>query len=232
MDDITIRVNSRSIERIVWIIIVILLIAGIAYMYFSDFKCDDTTADVIDEPDVDIDDTATDIDDTDTDVDDGTDTDVEDDTEDDTDTDTEDDTKTDTDDDDPTAATVKAGDLELTVDIPIKVKNTMLLRKDSQYELKGDDYAKLTAIYFTINNNKKSFIPRLEVFVYDTNDNEEDYKEIITFTSMIDKGKIFDKVERINIGFNEINNSKTFEVVLRDESGILLDRFKKVMTFD
>ncbi|MCK4670292.1 MAG: hypothetical protein KAT43_03735 [Nanoarchaeota archaeon] len=224
MDDITIRINSRSIERIVWIIIVILLIAGMVYMYFSDFGCDGTTADVIDEPE---DDTGTD-DETDTEDE----ADVEDEAEDEP--EPEDDTGTDdeTDDEDPTAATVKAGELELTVDIPIKVKNTMLLRKDSQYEVKGTDYAKLTAIYFTINNNKKSFIPRIEVFVYDTDDNQEDYKEILTFTSMIDKGKIFDKVERVNIGFNEINESKIFEVVLRDESGVLLDRFKKVMTFD
>ncbi|MBW3014178.1 hypothetical protein KY335_02950, partial [Candidatus Woesearchaeota archaeon] len=219
-----IRINSRSIERIIWIIVVILLIVGISYMYFSGFGCDAVPKEkVVDkepavvEPEETIDDTEPVVEAPDEETEPEPEAEEEPPAE---------------ETGDSTVSTLPEGQLTFTVDDPIKIKNTMLLRKDSQYEVRGEDYAKLTAIYFKIDNNKKSFIPKIEVYVYDTDDNKEDYKEILTFTTMIGKGEVFEKVERVNIGFNDINSSKTFEVYLRDELGTQLGKYKKIMTLN
>lgn len=241
MDDITIRINSRTIERIVWIIIVLLLITGMVYMYFSGFGCNGRLKEIITEPEVEeppADDSTGEAGEDEIEEDTGageqeTGEETEEDTGDEAEEeDSEEETGQEEEDADRAEATVAEGRLELTVDTPIKVKNTMLLRKDSQYEVRGTDFAKLTAVYFKIDNNKKPFIPRIDIYVYDPDDDKENFKETLTFTTMIDKGKIFEKVERVNIGFNEINQSKNFEVHLRDESGDLLDTYRKVMTFD
>ncbi|MBD3259888.1 hypothetical protein GF371_04640 [Candidatus Woesearchaeota archaeon] len=238
MDDITIRINSRTIERIIWIIVVIFLMVLLIWTNWEEGtgtikdKLDKTTeieeqpeaAPEIEEEGIGETEEEPAIEEEEAEEPEGQDV-EEDEAEEETGEDEEEEEEV-----DETAATANEGTMIFTVGVPEKVNRASSGVKKTQYLVKGEDFASLETLYFKIDNNKKDFIPTINVYVYDSEDIKENYMETITFIGESKKGEVLEKIESIHIAFNELDKTKTFEVDLLDE-GIVVDTYKKTFNF-
>ncbi|MBW2987122.1 hypothetical protein KY336_01100 [Candidatus Woesearchaeota archaeon] len=228
MDDITIRLNSRTIERVIWIIVVIFLLVILIWTNWEDGS--GTIKDKLDKEieikeEIEIEETPEGVE---------IEEDIEETIEETEEIDEEEEEPPEEEEEeeeiDEDAATATEGTIVFTVGTPEKVNRISTGVKKTQYLLKSEDFASLEAIYFKIDNNKKDFIPTINVYVYDSDDTKQEYMETITFVGESEKGKILEKIEKIHVSFNELDKTKTFEVELVDE-GVTVKTYKKTFNF-
>jgi len=228
MDDITIKLNSRTIERVIWTVVVILLIVLLIWTNWEEGS--ETIKDKLDKET----ELVEDIDDS-PDIDEGLEEPAEEETpEEDVEVIDEEEEETpevnETEEVDGDATTANAGTIIFTVATPEKVNRISTGVKKTQYLLKSEDFASMEAIYFKIDNNKKDFIPTINIYIYDSDDTKQDYMETITFVGESEKGKILEKIEKVHVSFNELDKTKTFEVELVD-NGLVVKTYKKTFNF-
>jgi len=105
---------------------------------------------------------------------------------------------------------------------PTDVSNKIeLLINKITYIIKGEDWAKVTKVSYTIKNGKIDFKPTLRVYVYDENDDETDkdvYKEVLLTETLAKSCEITkESVISSGISYNEINKTKTLKLEVLDE---------------
>ncbi|MBW3013250.1 hypothetical protein KY325_00060 [Candidatus Woesearchaeota archaeon] len=221
MDDITIRINSRSIERIVWIVVVVFLMFLLIWTNWEEGAGTikekiDKVPEIEETPEPELEEEVV-LEETEA-------------SEEEQEAEEQEEQPAEEEEVDETAATADPGTIIFTVGLPEKVARVSTGVKKTQYLLKSEDFASLETVYFKIDNNKKDFIPTVNVYVYDSDDIKNDYMETITFIGESKKGKIVEKVESIHISFNELDKTKTFEVELVDE-GVVVKTYKKTFNF-
>jgi hypothetical protein len=226
MDDITIKLNSRTIERVIWIIVVILLMVLLIWTNWEEGSETikdklDTEIEAVEEieeeaPDEEVEEETEEVPEEEQEVEE---------------VDEEEEAPEEEEEEvDGDAATATEGTIVFTVGTPEKVNRISTGVKKTQYLLKSEDFASMEALYFKIDNNKKDFIPTINVYIYDSDDVKQDYMETITFIGESEKGKILEKIEKIHVSFNELDKTKTFEVELVD-NGVTVKTYKKTFNF-
>ena len=103
---------------------------------------------------------------------------------------------------------------------------------DIEYEIKGEDWATVTSIEYTIDNQKADFAPTILVYLYDSNDDEvlKDYVEETISLAEIKAGNKITKTTSVHISFNEIDKEKTVKMVLKNEYDKELETATKKFT--
>jgi len=105
---------------------------------------------------------------------------------------------------------------------PLSGKITFTIDKITS-EVKGEDWAKVTKIKYTIDNQKQDFFPKLLVYCYDDND-EEDIKNYIEEEITLSKlkaGDLMIQESDVSITFNELDKTKTLKIKLYDDDTLL-----------
>jgi len=93
-------------------------------------------------------------------------------------------------------------------------------------EIKGEDWAKVTNIKFTIINQKsKSFYPKVLIYLWDENDDSDtkNYVEEELYFDKLESGKSSTQEKEVSISFNEIDKEKTLKAILYDEDNEEMD---------
>lgn len=90
---------------------------------------------------------------------------------------------------------------------------------DIVYEVKGEDWATITSIEYTIDNQKTDFTPTISAYLYDDSDDEtqKDYVEETINLAELKAGKSITKTSSVHISFNDIDKTKTLKLILQDE---------------
>ena len=104
---------------------------------------------------------------------------------------------------------------------------------DITYEVKGEDWAKVTKIKYTITNSlARDFTPKIYVYCYDDNDPGEvkNYIEEEIVLEDIESGSIKTETTDVSISFNEIDKEKTLKMILKDENENKLETVYKTFT--
>lgn len=123
-----------------------------------------------------------------------------------------------TEEDEPTIAIT--GDLYFTLD-------------DIIYDIKGEDWAKVTKIEFTISNAQSiDFTPKILVYCYDDNDptEQKNYIEEEIILPKLKSSHEITETKDVSISFNEIEKEKTLKLVLKDQDDDVLDTIQKKFT--
>lgn len=105
-------------------------------------------------------------------------------------------------------------DLEGTISLEIK---------DIGYEIKAEDYAKVTNITIMIDNQLKTFAPIIKAYLYDNND-DDDIKNYVEEDIQLKKiygGASEEKMLEVGISYNEIDLKKTLKLELYDDDTLL-----------
>ncbi|MBW2965504.1 hypothetical protein KY342_00200 [Candidatus Woesearchaeota archaeon] len=99
-------------------------------------------------------------------------------------------------------------------------------------EKKGENWAKVVKIKYTIKNQKTNFYPRILVYLWDDNDDADirNYVEEEIYLSKLKAGEALTEEKDVSISYNEINKEKTLKLVLEDEDGYVLDAAIKKFT--
>jgi hypothetical protein len=87
---------------------------------------------------------------------------------------------------------------------------------DVKHVVKSDDFATITAVKYTIINQKKDFMPVIIGYFYDDNDDKEYVEETIILPEL-KAGKQITIESPVHVGYNEINKTKTLKLVLQDD---------------
>jgi hypothetical protein len=92
-------------------------------------------------------------------------------------------------------------------------------------EVKGEDWAKIVKIEFTIKNQKIPFYPKILAYLWDDNDEAEvrNYIEEEIYLSKSNAGEMITEEKEVSISYNEIDEEKTLKLVLEDEDEEELD---------
>ena len=104
---------------------------------------------------------------------------------------------------------------------------------DITYEIKGEDWAKVTKIKYTISNAMSiDFIPKIEIYCYDDNDPDDikNYIEETLILSELKSGYEITETATVSISFNEIDEEKELKLILRDQDDDTLKTIKKQFT--
>jgi len=92
-------------------------------------------------------------------------------------------------------------------------------------EVKGEDWAKIVKIKFTIKNQKMPFYPKILAYLWDENDEAEvrNYVEEEIYLSKSNAGEMITEEKEVGISYNEIDKEKTLKLALEDEDEDELD---------
>jgi len=217
MNEVTLRINTRIVERIFWIILVLVLLIALVWTNSGSIKDKaSTVTDKISDKVADVKESSSKDISTETKTTQKTETKTET-------TSNNQQTTTNNNNDD---TTNEPSDFEIT-DGKISLVVTDLL-----FKFKGDDWGRVEQINFKILNGKEDFIPTLEISVYGDNETAEDNSQVLEYDDDKKslKGEIFsDNNGELGISLSDVETTRTFEVVLKNEDGDTLDTYKKDM---
>lgn len=93
--------------------------------------------------------------------------------------------------------------------------------EDIDYEIKGEDWARLVKIKYRIENGKEDFYPIIFAYLFDANDGEDirTLEQAKIELPLLEEGEIITKESDVQISFNELDREKTLRLVLRNELG-------------
>ena len=93
--------------------------------------------------------------------------------------------------------------------------------EDIEYEIKGEDWARLVKIKYRIENGKQDFYPIIFAYLFDNNDGEDirTLEQAKIELPLLEEGEIITKESAVQISFNELDREKTLRLVLRNELG-------------
>jgi len=217
MNEVTLRINTRILERIVWIIIVLILLIALVWTNSGGIKdkAGDVTGKITEkvadvkagsneEPKETIKTTTTPKTETQTDTT--------------TNTPQTTDNSDDTTNDEP-------ADLGI-VDGEIKLSGVTFL-----FKVTGEDSGKVDQINYKILNGEEDFEPHLELYIYgEDEDKETNYDDGINPGKTSLKGEVFsDNDASIGITLIGLDTVRTYELILKNEDGDTLDTYKQDM---
>ncbi len=214
MNEVTLRINTRILERIVWIIIVLILLISLVWTNSGGIK--DKAENVGDKITEKVADVKTSSDDKSSDT--KTTTTPKTETKTETTSDDEQTTTSDTSNDEPQDTGIVDGEIKLS-DITFLFKVT------------GDDSGKVDQLNYKILNGEEDFEPHLELYIYgEGEDRETNYDDGISPGKTSLKGEIFsDNDASIGITLIGLDIVRTYELILKNEDGDTLDTYKQDM---